>query len=1353
MTDTPEQVKDGGWHKPDPQVAEKARLHGAWVKPPNALSEEQLAALRESPPPALPEPEIGAQPAVQGAWYRPSEAQSAAPVGVLDQISSAKPADLAPFALQAEPVVDLGTFDPSRSGVLGGIQAPEPELGEFDSSKSSQLAGIAATETEPAADLGRFDPSLSGALPGIGAGEAAPSPALDAVKSGQLPGLGEQAASVAVEKPVEIQPQVIEQVPPQFTNVEKQVADLRQQFADGKITRQQLQDELRKLMFLDEAGRWWMVGLESNRWYRYDGQNWVPDDPPKQRVVVQAPVPTETGVQQVAGIADQEALGFGATPAEAGLAAGEAGFVPAKVPIEDLGATLVGQAAVRLEDHRSFEAPTQAGMQVTPGELAPADATAPSISAVGGEEEFAPYDFGEAQPAAPSAPYKPKMVGIQPDYSAAFSGYWDRATMQKWAFRAVIFGGVGGLVLLFLIFGGMIGYYLYVVNEYSEAISTLGQRASAFETTIIYDSTGNVLAEFNDPRTGARKTVPLNEISPWVIHATVSTEDETFYENPGFSVYGIIRAIVRNLQTGGAGGGASTITQQLARALVLDPELATQRTGGRKIQEIIVAAEISRKYTKNEILQFYLNEIYYGNLAYGIEAAANVYFGKSAKDLNIAESAFLAGLPQAPAVYDPVVNRETAILRMEDVLRLMVEANGTGCIQMQHEPYNIQPVCVTQAELDDQYSAEIAFVKVKTFSPPTFDARYPHFVNYVYQQLENSYGAQRIYSSGFRVYTTIVPAIQDAAQQALLEEIPVTPNANNGSIVAIRPRDGAILAMVGSADFKNEQIDGQVNVAFTPQQPGSTLKPFVYLTAMEGISDTEYFYPGTILWDVPSCWGNYCPTNFDFSYSGPVSVREALGRSMNIPAVKTLALVTPEAFTATLDRFGIEQPLQTPVEAGLPSALGAIEVYLFDLVQAYATLANQGVRLNPYTITRIENRSGEVIYTAEENPQGVQVVRPEYAYLLANMLSDTTYRESSFLTVPGWRAAAKTGTTNDNRDVWTVGFTPELAVGVWVGRTDNQPMGSGVFGSNTAAPIWNKTMQAGLAGLPVVDFARPNTVLDYQVCDYTGAIYSGATCPGGTALTEVAFSNQPPPSADRGFLTTLKVDSFSGLLANENCPDFIEERSYVNINDLTAIEWLNNNPNGQAFAQAHNIQIPVAASVPPTQSCQPGQPRPQVIISSPLPNQEVSGLTEMRGTVTVPGFTSYEFQIASTIAPEEFSGALGQVYTSQQTSANGLLGVVDFTNIPNGTYILRLVARGQNNATATATVPITVNNIAPIIQPTPNFEPTPPIIEAVPVIPPTVIPTTDAGQGGGSDGQAVPPTSDPFQAVPPTQSP
>ncbi|MCC6827571.1 MAG: transglycosylase domain-containing protein, partial [Novosphingobium sp.] len=514
----------------------------------------------------------------------------------------------------------------------------------------------------------------------------------------------EPAAAVTPEAATEPEPSPFEQA-------ERKIAVLRQRYQAGQLTREELQKELRNLMILDDEGHWWMLGLESNRWYYYDGRDWVPGTPPgHEKLVRGSSVRTETGLQEVI---DAEGTVGRQAPA---IELDEDNMpLPQHVPQEDMGATLVSPASPLLEPVRRSDAPTrpkgqqveidrggfvasplspqvtqparpiQAGsedltIQTVP---VPGEQTMPSAAQAGGVT--VPHVIGGAAAEAISKP-KPRLGEFpQPDYSAALNIEHNRAWYTKWGIRLAVIGVIGGMALTLIVLLGMVAYYFYIIGAYDERVAQLGDLVADFETTRIFDANGTQLAEFNSPETGARTEVPLAQISPWLIHATIATENETFYTDPGFSVLAIVRAAIQNIQAGQTVSGASTITQQLARALVLDTEFARQISNERKLTEVIVASEIVRQYDKNQILEIYLNEFFYGNLAYGVEAASQTYFGKPARDLNPAEAAFIAGLPQSPATYDPVINREAAMGRMEQVLRLMSEANGTGCITIQHQ--------------------------------------------------------------------------------------------------------------------------------------------------------------------------------------------------------------------------------------------------------------------------------------------------------------------------------------------------------------------------------------------------------------------------------------------------------------------------------------------------------------------------------------------------------------------------------------------------------------------------------------------------------------------------------------------
>jgi penicillin-binding protein 1C len=607
-------------------------------------------------------------------------------------------------------------------------------------------------------------------------------------------------------------------------------------------------------------------------------------------------------------------------------------------------------------------------------------------------------------------------------------------------------------------------YQYYAVAATLPSVEDLQTHASQFETTRILDRDGNLLYEILDPNAGRRTYVPLDEVSPLMVAATIATEDASFYSHGGFDVFAIARSIWLNFQQGGVASGASTITQQIARNLLFTPEERSQRTGLRKVREILLAAEISRRYTKEEILELYLNQNYYGNLAYGVEAAAETYFHTTADKLTLSQSALLAGLVQAPSVYDVITNRDVTLNRQRVVLTLMVIASDEqGCLYVSNAP---QAVCVSPEEAGVA-AAELTDYE---FKPPAVNIRFPHWVNYIRAQLEEMYDPQTIYRSGFSIHTTIDPTLQEQAEVTLRAQVESLADrrVTDGALVAIEPSTGEILAMVGSADFYNEAIHGQVNMAVAPRQPGSSIKPLTYTAAFE-----KGWTPATLIWDVPSEFppsGDpsdprppYKPVNYDERFHGPVLVRTALANSYNVAAVKVLDFVgiyddptTPqeEGLIAFAQRMGITT--LTRNDYGLSLTLGGGDVTLLELTGAYAIFANGGLRIPPVAITKIVDHSGEIVYEYQP-PSGDQVVRPEHAFLITSILSDNAARTPAFgpnslLNLP-FPAAAKTGTTNDYRDNWTLGFTPDIAVGVWVGNADYTPM-KNTSGLTGAAPIW-----------------------------------------------------------------------------------------------------------------------------------------------------------------------------------------------------------------------------------------------------------------------------------------------------------
>ncbi|HDD54743.1 MAG TPA: hypothetical protein ENG59_00695, partial [Chloroflexi bacterium] len=755
-------------------------------------------------------------------------------------------------------------------------------------------------------------------------------------------------------------------------------------------------------------------------------------------------------------------------------------------------------------------------------------------------------------------------------------GGWRKGQSWGCLLRMLIIATFIGVVLAIIVGSFAIFHYNRIAATLP-SVQDLRDRAAQFETTRILDRDGNVLYELLDPNAGRRTYVPLDEISPYLVAATIATEDANFYSHPGYDVMAIARSFYYNLVSDEIVTGASTITQQLTRMLLLSPEEQVSRTYTRKIKEAILAAEITRQYSKNEILELYLNEIYFGNLSYGVEAAAQTYFKTSAKNLTLGQASFLAGLPQLPAVYDIYTNRDVTLNRHENVLVLMYQSSQEqGCIGVSN---NQQPICVGPGEA----LAAAEEIKTYDFQYPFSELRYPHWVFYIRSILENTYDAQTIYRSGFSVYTTLDPGLQDQAQEIVREQVGSlqAKHVTNGALIAIQPSTGEILAMVGSADFDNKDIQGEINMSVIPRQPGSSIKPLTYLAAFE-----KGWTPSTLIWDVPSEFppsgdpndprDPYKPVNYDGRFHGPVTVRTALANSYNVPAVKTLDFVgiyddpeteVEEGLIAFARRMGIST--LNRIDYGLSLTLGGGEVTLLDLTGAYATMANGGRQVPPVAITHIEDYEGNLVYEYQP-PLGEQVIRPEHAYLISSILSDAYARIAAFGTNPvinlPFKAAAKTGTTNDFRDNWTLGYTPDLAVGVWVGNADYTPM-QDTSGLTGAAPIWAQFMQEGiqmLTGGNPSGFPRPAGVVERVICAVSGTEPS-KYCP--SQRSEYFAADQPPLPADQDLWEEVVVDTWTNKLYTSECPGYTTEKLGIYVEDPWAKKWLEKDKNGRDWAK------------------------------------------------------------------------------------------------------------------------------------------------------------------------------------------
>ena len=870
----------------------------------------------------------------------------------------------------------------------------------------------------------------------------------------------------------------------------------------------------------------------------------------------------------------------------------------------------------------------------------------------------------------------------------------------------------------------------------------LTSRASSFQSTRIYDRNGILLNETFDPNAGRRTAVSLDRMSPHLIQATIATEDANFYRHQGVDPVALGRAVYYAVREGDVVSGASTIPQQLVKMVFLSPE----QTLTRKIKEAILSAEISRRYSKEQILEIYLNELYYGNFAYGADAAAETYFGKEVADLTLGEAALLAGLPQLPAYYDPYIHPERAKERQGVVLGLMVEQG-----------------MITQAE------ADAAWLEPLVYTPVEFELNAPHFTLYVRQQLEALLGPEALYQSGLEVTTSLDSELQDAAQRMVSEHVAslADRNVSNGALVAMNPTTGELLALVGSADFDNVEIDGQVNMALSPRQPGSSTKPFVYLTAFEQPDKppAERWTPGTLVADIEEAFPDganppYAPKNYDDKEHGIVTVRRALGSSYNIPAVRALEAVGVQTYVDRMRQLGITT-LDRP-DYGLSLSLGAGEMPLIELTDAFAALANQGVRIPPQSILEIKDSAGNVLCKlgtdrpCQAGAAGERVIDPVDAFLISDMLSDNEARTPAFGPNSVLRmdrpAAVKTGTTNDIRDNLTVGYTPQLVTGVWVGNADNSPMRN-VSGVTGAGPIWKQFMRYALADQPAIPFTPPQGVRLYEVCADTGTLPSEA-CPERRQHFYAADRPPLPPSQD--MWQFVRLDRTTGRLATEYTPpEAIEEKRFKIYP-----------PEYRQWAEEHGIPQP------PLDEGAAG--RVDLAIIQPVEGQVVQGVVDVFGTANAADFASYELQYGISHDPGAFSPPIAGPYGSPVN--NGMLVRWDVRGLENGPHTLRLLVRDRSGGVYETRVRLTVENppatATPTWTPLPTLEPTatwtplptlpptatwtplPTLPPIPPTAPPTVAPPTPVPAETPTSLPTLPPPTDtplpPPTEVPPT---
>jgi len=654
----------------------------------------------------------------------------------------------------------------------------------------------------------------------------------------------------------------------------------------------------------------------------------------------------------------------------------------------------------------------------------------------------------------------------------------------KWL-RFAKFGFIGAVALIALIFIA-IPVFSYTLPPPDQIV-----RREGFSTKIL-DRNGELLYDiFADER---RTPVDIDEVPDYLRQATIAIEDKNFYKHGGFDLTAYPRALFNILVKQKLQGG-STLTQQLVKNVLLTSE----RTIVRKVKEFVLAVQIESRFSKDEILQMYLNEAPYGGTAWGVQSAAETYFGKGVGELTLTESAFLAGLPQRPSVYSPYSSSPKSYIdRTKGVLR-----------RMREDDY------ITR----EQEEASVAELDGLEFQARGANFKAPHFVQYVQAILEERYGERLVQQGGLKVVTSLDLELQEAAQEIVTSEIAKVEGLDigNGAAIVIDPSTGEILAMVGSKDFGADDYDGQVNVTLSLRQPGSAIKPIVYATGLaKGYTASTLFvdapttFPGGI--DLPE----YEPVNYDGEYRGPIQLRYAIGNSINVVAVKMVALVGVEEVLENAYNMGLTslEPTQATLNrVGLSLALGGGEVRLIDLTGAFGIFMNGGKRVELVSILSVTDNDGKILEEAEFD-DGKQVIEPAHAYIMADILSDNGARtevfgSNSLLNIAGRRIAVKTGTTNDKRDNWAVGGDSQVVVGVWVGNNDNSPMKQVASGVSGATPIWRKIVLEALSGKPNLGFERPSDVVTASV-----DLISGYRAHDGLPERTEVFASGTEPGED-----------------------------------------------------------------------------------------------------------------------------------------------------------------------------------------------------------------------------------------------
>jgi len=839
-----------------------------------------------------------------------------------------------------------------------------------------------------------------------------------------------------------------------------------------------------------------------------------------------------------------------------------------------------------------------------------------------------------------------------------------RFTRTKLASRLAVFGFAGAAAMVFLVIV-LFAWYAKDLPRPDRIV-----RREGFATKI-YDRHEELLYDvFAEQR---RTPVGLDQIPEHLKNATIAVEDKNFYKHSGFDVLGIFRGLFNTIVHRKLQGG-STLTQQLVKNVLL----TQQRTLPRKIKEFILAVQIESKYSKDEILQMYLNESPYGGTAWGVQAAAETYFDKDVSELNLVEAAILAGLPQRPSAYSPFAG-DTYIYRTKTVLR-----------RMRQDGY------ITR----DQEQAALKQLNDIEFAAGGGNFRAPHFVMYVKKLLEERYGQRMVEQGGLRVYTSLDWEVQEKAQEIVYKEIKKVEKLDitNGAAVVLDPQTGEILAMVGSKDYHDPDYDGKVNVTLSQRQPGSAIKPVTYVTALK-----QGYTAATLLMDTAVTFVNpvpgqedYSPVNYDGQFHGPVQMRFALGNSLNVPAVKMLARVGIKNMLTTAYEMGLSTLAPTDENLkrfGLSVTLGGGEVRLLEMATAYSAFANGGLKVEPVAVLKVADKDGKVLdeYKPVKNKR---ILSTDQAFLISHILSDNnarliTFGEQSYLTFGDRMVAVKTGTTNDKRDNWTIGWTPQMMVGVWVGNNDNSPMKRVASGVSGASPIWRQIIVEALKGKSSQGFTMPE-----MVTAEVDAISGYGAHDGFAARVEYFIKGTQPTGQDpvHAKLKLCRGQDKLATTAQVARGDYETKEYFVfKEDDPVSTDGVNR---WQVGIDAWLATQSDGRYHPPTEYCGDTEDM-AVIIQEPSDHQQVDQ-NEVRvkvKTISASKTTKVEFYIDGVLKDTVENKPYERVFT-----------------LVNGSYVIKVKARNEAGKEAAAEIKIGVNvpwDWQPSPTPTPTVLATP----------------------------------------------